>query len=287
MNKGTKIALIVAACLIVLGMILLCVSISIGGFSLSYLRSDSIDTTNIVAKTAGISEEFSTVRIEEALCDIQILPSTDGKCRVDYTDSDLFTHKLEVKGETLTITVEDTGSWQDHFMISMGETYVKLYLPMDTLEKLEIATASGNVHIPDRFTFGTASIATASGNLNFSARVNGDLSIGTASGDVALNGTKAASLSVETASGDVELDRVIVAGHMEINTASGDIELYRVDSDTAEFDTASGDIEGTILSPKDFRYDTASGDIELPRSDESAGRWTFDTVSGDIELDIA
>lgn len=287
MKKGTKIALIVAACCIGLGLILLCVSMSMVGFSWDALRSGAMDSTNIVTKTAEISDSFHSIRIEEIQCDIQLLPSTDGKCSVAYTDSDLFTHHIEVKNQTLTITVEDTGTWQDHFMISWGtETFVKVYLPADTLEQLDISTASGNIHVDDAFTFGSVSLATASGDLRFAAQVTNGLCVSTASGDVALDGTKAASLSVETASGDVELDRVIVAGHMEINTASGDIELDRVDSETAQFDTASGDIEGSILNAKDFRADTGSGDIELPRSDESAGRWDFDTASGDIELEI-
>lgn len=269
MKKGTKIALIVSACCIALGMILFFVGMAMEGFDFEKLSLGMFDTTHPVTKTADVAEEFYNIRIEDTQCDIQLLPSKDGTCSVVYTDNDLFTHRIAVTDQTLTITNEETGSWQDHFSFSWGsELFVKVYLPVDTLERLEITTASADIYISHDFSFREVSLSCGSGDIN-------------------LNNINSDSLNAETGSGDIELDRVTVAGHMELETGSGDIEFSRIDSNTADLRTGSGDIEGTILNAKDFYADTGSGDIELPRSDGSAGRWNFDTGSGDIEIELS
>lgn len=288
MKKGTKIALIVAACFIGLGLILLCVSACMQGFNLSSLSSGTVDTTNTVVKTAEITDSFHSIRVDEVECDVQILPAADGKCSVVYTDCDRFAHKIAVTDQTLTITYEETGSWADHIQFNLNtEHYVKVYLPMDTLEKLEITAASGDISVSKSFTFADVAMTTASGDIAFSSQVSGALSASAASGDVKLNNVTAGSLTADSGSGDFVLSQVIITGHMSMETGSGDIELDQVDSTTAKLETGSGDIEGTILSPKNFDADTGSGELRLPNYDPSAGLWELDTGSGDIELSIA
>lgn len=288
MNKGTKIALTFAACLIGLGLILLCISINMEGFRWDAFRSSGFDTTNTVVKTVEITDKFHSIRVEEVECDVRIFLATDGKCTVVYTDCDRFTHEIDVENQTLTVTYEQTGSWADHFQFNLNtEHYVKIYLPMETLEKLEITSASGDLSVSKGFTFTDVNMTTASGDVSFSSHVSGTLSASAASGDISMSNVTAASVRAETGSGDFELNRVEISGHMALETGSGDIELDRVDSSTAKLETGSGDIEGTILSPKNFNADTGSGELQLPNDDPYAGLWELDTGSGDIELNIA
>lgn len=288
MNKGSKIALIVATCFIGLGLILLCVSVSMEGFDLNTLRGNTVDTTNTVVKTMQITDRFHSIRVDEVECDIEILPAVDGNCSVVYTDCDCFTHNISVKDQTLTVSYEESGSWTDHIQFNLNtQHYVKIYLPIDALEKLELTAASGDISVSNGFTFADTALTTASGNINFSAQVSGALSASTASGDVKLNDVSAASLTADSGSGDFELSQLTITGHMFLETGSGDIELDRVDSTTAKLETGSGDIEGTILSQKNFKADTGSGELSLPNYDPSAGLWELDTGSGDIELSIA
>lgn len=250
MKKGTKIALIVALCCIGLGLVLFLLGLSMVGFDIfDSLRNGSMDTTNSVVKTVPVNENFRNIEIADVERDLFILPSADGNCHVEYTDSDLYIHEIEVKGDTLTISREDIGSWEDHFFVMWGDnSYVKVYLPSGTYEDLDLSTVSG---------------------------------------DITLKDIHADDLSANTTSGDITLDRVLISGMMDLDTTSGDIELDEVDSEAANFSTGSGDISGDILSGKDFRADSGSGEIRVPQSDSNAGIWDLSTGSGDIDLNIA
>lgn len=307
MSNSTRNALIVALCFIGVGLILLFGAMSITGFDFTAIRDGSMDTTNSIIKTAEISDPFHSIRIDDVQCDVQILPSADGTCSVVYTDSDLFTHQIEVQNQTLTVTRKDIGSWMDRiFVIWTEESYVKVYVPAENLERLSITTVSGNILVPDGFSFREAHLSSTSGNIGFTSLVEDALTISTTSGDISLERLRQSelnldttsgcislgdiqgkSLSVNTASGDIAMRQVVISGHTEISTASGDIELRDVDSQSADFNTASGDIEGTVLAPKNFDADTSSGEISLPPSDGSAGRWSFSTASGDIEVEVS
>lgn len=310
MNKGTKIALIVALCCIGLGLVLFLFGLSMvgfDGFDFDSLRNGSVDTTNSVVKTASVSETFSNIEIADVECDLFILPSADGSCHVEYTDSDLYIHEIEVKGDTLTISREDIGSWEDHIFVMWGDnTYVKVYLPADTYEDLDLSTVSGDIHVERGFTFANMDAASTSGNIGLFSQVEKSVDISTTSGsieissagseemslncvsgDISLEDMDVGDLSASTTSGDITLDRVLIAGMMDLDTASGDIELEEVDSESANCSTGSGDISGDILKAKDFRADTGSGEIRVPRSDPNAGIWDLSTGSGDIHLNIS
>lgn len=305
MKKGTKIALGIALVCIGLGLILTLIAFSMDGYSLSDININRMDTVNTVIKTEQISDDFHSININDVQCDIRILPSTDSRCKVVYTDSDLCTHHIRVENYTLYIEAEDVGDFSDHLFVIQGSAEVTVYLPMDTLVELNLETVSGSIAVTPDFSLRSANLSTTSGEIDFTAQVSESLDAATTSGSIEISGTsqcevdasstsgdislvnmEPASLSAATTTGDIELEDVVVSGQLNLSTASGDVELIQVDAHSAQIGTASGDIEGSILSPKQFETDTVSGDIRVENTHNAKDYWEVSTTSGCIELVI-
>lgn len=305
MKKATKIALITAAVLIVLGLILAALVFASSDPFSAYQNAGS-GTIDIEHKDQQITEAFDSIEITDVPCDVQILPSTDGKCSVSYTDSRLFTHEIRVKDGTLTIQYKDISTWMDNlFTIYTGELYVNVYLPENAYEELDIQTTSGNVRVAEDFTFEQAELSSTSGDITFLGGTTDELELSTTSGSVevsgadhqrldasstsgqvTLSGLTAQKLSASSVSGDVRLENVTVLDHTDLETTSGDIILDRLESGTLSASAVSGSISGTTTSPKDFDADTVSGNIRLPDPDATAGRWDLSTTSGSIHIEV-
>lgn len=300
MNKGFKIALIVAGALILVGIVLCIIALALNGFKPFKLGSGTL-----VEASQTVTEEFSGITVECSDCDVQLLPSSDGSCRIDSKIGQRQKLTVSVKGGVLKVKCEDTRKWYELFGFHFGSTVLKLYLPKEAYEKLTVSTASGDVAVGAPFSFTEASLRTASGELSFTAQAEASLTLETASGDVTVKGLSGeAKIQISTASGDIDISRVtcagctvnsasgevdledvILSGRMQIHSVSGDVELERCDAGSISIHTTSGDVEGTLLTGKQFKTRTASGDVRVP-SDSGSGACEIKTASGDIEIKV-
>lgn len=301
MKTSKKIALIVAAGCIVLGVLLIVFSRPRGGF-----HELEAHTTTYESKTYDVSEPFRRICVQDAAMDVRILPAADGQCRVVCYDSRKRTHTVAVTDDTLTVTCVDLETWYDHIGITWGgwqDIALTVYLPEQEYESLLLQTASGDIAVHSGFTFAEAELRTASGDVTFTGTVSEQLSvqstsgeieirnttgstvqIATTSGDIDLSRVTADALSLQSTSGDIELAAVQISGEAVLETISGDIALEHSDAGSFRIKTTSGDIEGALLSGKNFVTHTVSGDVRVPPSDSTANVCEITTTSGDIRI---
>jgi len=305
MNKVTKVLLITAGSCIGLGVVLGTVGLvqaRANGFEAFKSKREKVIT--------DVNDSFSSIDISEVSDEVEIRPSDDGNVTVICWDSERLYHEVEVKDDTLIVKFEDEQVWFDSFNFDFDGSDEKdygttiIYLPEGEYEDLNINTTSGDVLIPDGYTFGDVDINTVSGGVSDSATSTGIVNVNTTSGcisDLNINGISA---DINTVSGDISLNTCDVSGSIEVTTTSGEINLKDIstavavistvsgevtltnfESDITDIDTTSGDVTGTLIGSYNINTDTVSGDINITCDNLSDGnKFNVSTVSGDIEL---
>ena len=284
-------------------------------------------TMESVTNAYVVHEGFTNIRVWGAECDVRLIPSEDATCTVLCNETDRITHTVTVENGTLTIQRADNRRWFEHigFMWHYwGPIEVIISLPEQAYEDLSIRTVSGAVEIPDSFSFSRAEVDGVSGDISFSAEVEGALLLKAVSGDIRVRGTSPEALTVESTSGKILADSVAVStafccktvsGRQEISnltcrsatvystsgsviasdlmaaesirmeTVSGSIRLTECDADTLWLKTVSGSVTGTLRTEKKFVANTTSGAIRVPDT-VGGGVCEVKTVSGSIRLDV-
>ncbi len=319
MRTTIKKAIMVAGIMIVVGLVL-----SVGAMAVKDFKFTEMNTVSFVTNAYTIDEEFLNISINGEECDVMLLPSEDESCKVVCYENDKVYHSVEVKDDTLTIERHDNRKWYEHIGVYWENMKITVYLPEKEYKSLYAKNQSGDITIPEQFSFDSADVQTTSGDINFTALVKGELSTKTTSGDVYVGETTPSKLSVQSksgeltikdvtvqdnitfsaTSGDVELSGikcksitgsttsgvvdcsdVITSENIRIECSSGDVSLYKCDAASLWLQTSSGNVSGTFLTEKIFLTDTSSGDIDVPHS-ASGGKCEVTTTSGDIECDI-
>lgn len=321
MKKSTKIAVITAVALIVLGI----VAAGLGFWGMGFnLRA--LNTEDVISTTVEISEEFRGISIETDVADLYFAVSEDGVCRVECVDFADESYAVNVENGTLTIAKDDDRAWHENIrLFSIGETYVTVYLSEENYASIQIHEDTGDIEMPAEFSFEQAMINTSTGDICWLAQVSEALSITTDTGDVEVRGTSTRSLALETDTGDISASEVRDAQQIRIETDTGKVELTNAgctslsaDSNTGDialknvimdelltiksntgdvvFDrsdaaeifvqTNTGDVTGTLVSDKVFLTETNTGNVDVPKS-VIGDRCEIITDTGDIALRIA
>lgn len=317
MRKSKKTALIIAVVLIAAGF-----AASLAALAMLEFDFTRMNTISFVTNTYSIDEAISCISISGAECDVRLLPANDGASKVVCYESDKISHCVTVKDSTLMIERRDAREWYEHIGAYWGAMEIAIYLPQSEYETLYIKNLSGDIVIPEDFTFESADIQSTSGDVDFRASVSGDLAVKTVSGDllvgktnpdkltaqstsgdmtvesvnvqtkiemktvsgdIDLSNVRSQCITADTTSGEVDFDHVITVGSIHIESVSGDVELNKCDADTLWLKTSSGDVSGFLLTEKIFLTDTSSGDVNVPHS-ASGGKCEITTTSGNIKF---
>ena len=319
MKKSTKIAVIIAAALIVLGI----AAAGLGFWGMGFnLRA--LNTEDVISTTFEITDTFHDISIETDVADLHFVASEDGMCRVECVDFANETYAVNVENGTLTV-VKYNRAWHENIgLFSIGETYVTVYLPEENYASLQIHEDTGDIEMPEEFFFERAMLNTSTGDVYWLALVTEELSITTDTGDVEVRGTSPRSLALKTDTGDISVSEVRDARQISVETDTGKVELtnagctslsadsntgnivlknviagglFAIKSDTGDvvFDrsdaaeifvqTNTGDVTGTLISDMVFLIETDTGDVDVPKS-VTGGKCEVITNTGDIELRI-
>ncbi len=318
MKKSVKITLLVAASLVLVGLITVVTAFALGG------RFD-MDNTHEV--THSVEDAFDSVIVSVGEADVYIKPSPTGACYAVCDESDRLRYTLVVEDGNLILGYAEDRRWYDFLTISTGRAKrITLYLPAGEYRFLDIRTGSGDIVSADpTLSFGTVGLSSGSGDIRFSSptplacgastgsgdiEVSGietgtmmlhtssgnlslrnsvisrDLTAKSSSGDISLETCTAAEFTLTNGSGEIELQDVIASGKLTVKTSSGDIDLSRCDATELTLSAGSGHIEGTLLSDKLFDVRSSSGRVRYPASIKGGDPCTAHTSSGDIELSI-
>ena len=160
---------------------------------------------------------------------------------------------------------------------------VRVYLPQGAYKSLEVKVTSGDIAVPAGYTFDTASLHSASGDIACCAEC-GALSAQAASGDITLKDTSCGTLSLGTASGAVTLLNIKNESGGSIETASGKAQITNYKGDALEIGTASGKVSLENAECAALHINTASGGVDLTHT-VSADVMEIGTASGSIHFE--
>ncbi|MBP3314722.1 MAG: DUF4097 family beta strand repeat protein [Clostridia bacterium] len=319
MKTKLIIALIIAAGLIFIGIAVAACGFAMSGFDIKNLTTDP-EVTNYMT----IDQDFNSIIIDATTADLKILPSTDGKCKIDLVERENLYFMPSVENGILTINEIDDRKWYEYIGIGWSNMSITLYLPKEQYDSLTVELTTGRAQIDSGLEFGKVDIKATTGSVKCEAKVTESLAIKcttgliyasgadvdtiklkASTGSIELCNSSCKTLEVEATTGSIKLSEVsgtgdfdieattgkinlsdvVTEGDLTIEADTGDVIFKRCDAANLSITTDTGDIEGSLLSSKVFFYETDTGDVELPRTDEG-GKCNIETDTGDITVTI-
>ena len=219
MARKTKIWLICALCLILVGSL-----VFVGGLASMDFDLTRLSSTQYTTSTYQIQEPFQKIILDVDLSHVELLPSADNTCKIVSKSAEKITHQYFVKDDTLFIEELDARKWQDYIGVNLGSPKVTVYLPVKDYEGITIETDSGDVILKEIYATRMV-VETDIGDVKLSACDGALISIETDTGDVTgtLRTGKLFRCSSDT--GDIHVPKSEPLGQCEIETDTGDIEI--------------------------------------------------------------
>ena len=319
MRKKTKIWLVIATALVVVGCVIF-------GGVMTMLQWDftKLSTVKYETNDYEIDENYKNISIVTDTADIVFVPSENSKSSVVCYEQKNVKHSVTVKDDTLVIAVVDTRKWYEYIGINIGTPKITVYLPNAEYEKLFIKESTGNVEIPNNFRFESMDISTSTGDVKNDASASESIKIKTSTGNIRVENisAEALDLSVSTGeitvcdvncqgdvkihvstgktkltdvacknltssgnTGDISLKNVIATEKFSLERSTGDVKFDGCDAAEISVKTDTGDVTGTLLSEKVFLAETDTGRVEVPKT-ATGGRCEITTDTGDIRIKI-
>lgn len=317
MKLSTKIWLFAAVLFILIGAILFTAVMAHHQWDFAKL-----DTSRFETNTHEIAKPFANIAINADTADITFMASNGETCKVECYEEENAKHSVAVEGETLTIKV-DKKAWYEYIGINFKSPKLIIHLPKTQYANLLIQENTGDIELPRSFKFETATIASSTGEVRFSASASALIKIETSTGGIHLENLSAGAidlsastgkitashitcgdLKTEVSTGETELSHiscknlisngrtgdlllktVVAEGKITIERDTGDIRFDCSDGAEIFIETDTGDVRGTLLSEKIFITKTDTGRIDLPSS-VRGGKCEIHTDTGDIKLAI-
>lgn len=313
-----KATLIIASILLVAGLILGVVGLTLNGFDF-----EEMNTMKRIQNTYVIEDTFSHIAIEASIAKIEIVPATDGVCRVDCEEKDKLYFTVSVSGDTLCIDLVNDAKWYDFIGVNAGNVSATVYLPEQAYASLRVNNSTGNTTVQSGITFESATVENTTGAFRFSGNVTNALSAKVSTGSLALtNATVGGNLTLESSTGSIQISNVSVGGKISLETATGSAKMSTVTCDTltlvyktgsttltdvtvnghaeikgttgslrferlaaatVKAEASTGSIKGTLAHEMIVFAHSSTGSVDTPRGTQG-GTCEFETSTGGIEI---
>ena len=280
MSRSTKIWLIVAASLVVLGIIIF-------GVVMSMLKWDFLKLCTVKYETNSyeIDESFGNISIKTDTADVTVLPSDDGKVKVVCYESSKEKHAVSVENDTLIINITDSRKWYDYIGIGVGWQKITVYLPESEYGALDIKDSTGRIQI-DSLYVKSMSLSVTTGDIKIAEiKCDGDIKIGVSTGKTKMNNVECQNLTSKGSTGNVDMTGVVAREKLSVKRSTGDIKLDGCDAKELCVETDTGDVKGSLLTEKVFIVQTDTGKKDVPKT-TSGGVCEITTDTGDIIIRI-
>lgn len=273
-----KKALIVALCLILAGGLL---------FVLAACTSDgglkNMFTGKGVETVKTLDEDFENIDINTSTADITFLEAEDGVCKVVSYDNEKIRYDVYVEGGTLKIKTVDERKWFERISIRDVAT-LWVYLPKSAYSALSIDESTGNISIPDIFSFENVNIELSTGNTELYASVSGHIDIDGSTGSVCVKDINCGSLGIEVSTGNVSLKNVECTGKVAIEVSTGRVQLDNVSLGSLETEGDTGNFSAqNITSSGSISVERDTGKVNIQNA-TVGGDLVTETDTGDIGL---
>ena len=298
MKKGTMIALIVAAALIITGGIIVVLGLSFAG--------DSTQESLLVAQEVTVTESFDSILIDTGACGVNFVPyngTVDSK--VVIREREETRHTVTVEDGTLKIKMQDNRNWTDYigiFDMDWENMEITLYLPQKQYASLRITTDTGDIKIPAALSGKEILLHSDTGEIRCEGTAGDLLSCITNTGDIRGHGCEPVMLKLESDTGETELENVIckiltcesdtgdtslewvkAEEYLQVFTNTGDVEIEGSDAGTVNIETDTGDVSGSFLTPKWFSAYSDTGNVTVPHT-RDGGECRIESNTGDIHF---
>lgn len=319
MNTKTRRMLLFAGALILLGCLILCGVMMMLKWDFSKLSTKKFETNRY-----EIEEAFADIAVLSDTASVIFLPAEDGKCVIECFEERNAKHAVTVENGALAITLEDTRKWFEYIGIGFTSPKITVYLPLGEYETLSVKLSTGDVSLPDAFSFTKTDISASTGDVSLGASALGEAGIKTTTGRITVEGASGTSLSLSVSTGkvfltdtalsgdltisvstgkafltrvtaknlqstgdtgDITLEGVLIAERLFIERDTGDVLLTASDAAELEIVTDTGDVTGSLLSEKIFIPRSDTGRIFVPET-TSGGKCTVKTDTGDIRFTL-
>ena len=320
MKKSTKIWLIAAAALILVGALILCCVDTETKGDLGVLSNKKYETNR-----HAIEEEFKDIVVKTNTADVEILPSEGGAVEVVCVEESKVKHAVSVKDGALTVEVVDTRKWYDHIQLwGFENSKITVYLPEGEYGDLTVKASTGDVRMGESLRFDGVDIKVSTGNIESHSSSLGTMKLQTKTGDISVSGVKAGAMEFSVSTGDITvkgaecadgfavkvstgktrlsditctdltsqggtgdltMENTVAAGAFEIKRTTGSVRFEACDAAEITVTTGTGDVKGTLTSEKIFIARSGSGKVKVPET-TAGGKCKVKTTTGNIILTI-
>ncbi len=298
MSKKTKIWLIVASSLVVLGLMMFTAVMMVYNWDFAKLSTEKYETNEY-----EISTDFFNISIDTDTADIVFCQAEDGDCKVVCYEPENAKHSVTVQDGTLTINEVDERKWHDYIGIHFDSPKITVHVPQNVYGALCVKSSTGDVEIPKGFNFESVDIAVSTGDIRvenvFAGMLDlsvttgevtvtdvvceGDVKINVSTGKVAMTDIQCKNVMTNGSTGDISLKNVIAKEKFSIERSTGDVKFDGCDASEIFVQTDTGNVTGSLLSEKVFIIETSTGNVSVPNS-KTGGKCMITTSTGDIEI---
>ena len=319
MGRKTKISLVIAASLVVIGCMVF-------GGAMTVLKWDFTKLATVQYETNDyeISEDYKDISITTDTTDVVFVPSENEKTLVVCHEQNNVKHSVTVQDGTLVIAVQDMRKWYEHIGVNFGTPKITVYLPNAEYGALSMQGSTGNVKIPKDFRFARLDILVSTGSVTNFASAADEMHIKTSTGNICVEGISAGALdlSVSTgkvtvsnvacrdditvkgttgkanlthvtcrnltssgSTGSVSMENVTATGGFSISRSTGNVKFRGCDAAEITVKTDTGNVTGSLLTDKVFITQSDTGSIDVPRT-ITGGKCEITTDTGNIRLTV-
>ncbi|MBO5870156.1 MAG: DUF4097 family beta strand repeat protein [Clostridia bacterium] len=277
MSKTTKVWLISATLLMVVGLTMVGSVLLINGLDIK-----KMDSSNYETNIYEIDDEFNNLTLNTDTADIAFALSEDGKCRVECYERVKQKHSVAVTGNSLVINVVDEREIYDYIGINLGTPKITICLPRNEYASLTIDEDTGDVGIPKDFRFENVKITLGTGDVFFGASASKSVKIRTSTGHIRLSNVSADILELSTSTGTVTVNNATCDNDVKITVSTGKSYVYNVKCRNFESTGSTGEITlKNVIANQKIEIVRSTGDVEFKRCD--ADEVYIKTGTGDVE----
>lgn len=278
MKKGTVIALIVAAALVLGGAALIAV-----GF---YTGNGNTYATNIFdleERTATIGQVFESVVVESRDCDVKFVPfDGNADAHILFLEREKIGHDVKVQDGVLTVKMTDHRQWMDYISLGGKSMEMTIYLPRKQYESLRVTTDTGDIQLPEVLSAKEIRLSSDTGDVLCAAAAEKTLGITTDTGDITVKNSAPHTLELKTDTGDVQVQESN-AFQLHLETDTGEVDAEAVNCTTFTCKSDTGDVTLKDFQIADYlQVFTSTGDVKIQDSD--AVRINIETETGDVRV---
>ena len=227
-------------------------------------------------------KDFEKISIVSDTADITILPSEDGKSKIVAFEHKREKHAITVENSTLTVNIVNEKKWFD-YVANFGTPSLKIYIPEGEYKSLFIDESTGDISIPEDYSFESVDITLSTGNISYYASASETLKIHLSTGDITLGKLTAGVIDLKVSTGKTTIEDVTCESLKSIGD-TGDAYLYKISAtDNVYIERSTGNVEVKTSEAEKISIKTSSGDVNICYADFS-GEIKLETSSGKSNL---